>query len=159
PVLAVAPNARWFTLETPHFRVHFHSGQHMEELAQRFGRTCEAAHAALTPRLRWTPSGKTDVLLTDDVDSSNGSANTFLRRVMSFYAALPDALPVLNDYDDWVWGLVVHEYSHTPPLDNVTGPPAWLNAVFGKMLVMNETLPRWYIEGLATFEESNVSSG
>src|SRR4051794_32822690 len=83
---AVPPTAHWRTVETPHFYVHFPDGPNQESLAQRLARTCEAAHAALTPRLEWAPARKTEVLLTDDVDSPNGSASASLRPVMAFYA-------------------------------------------------------------------------
>ncbi len=155
---AVPPHYEWYTLETPHFRVHFHEGAHMYALAQRTARACEAAHALLAPRLRWTPRRKTEVILTDDVDSANGSAFAMYRPWMRLYAEAPEDQSVLNDYDDHLWNLVVHEYTHVLHLDTVYGLPEGVNTVFGKMLLPNAYVPRWMTEGLATWQESNLSN-
>ncbi|MGQ0504532.1 MAG: hypothetical protein ACT4TC_04375 [Myxococcaceae bacterium] len=157
--LAVAPSVPWFVIETEHFYVHYHQGPGQEALAQKVARVCEKAHELLSPRLQWAPRRKTEVILTDDADSPNGSANTYLRPVLTLYAEVPDDTSVLNDYDDWLWTLIVHEYTHILHLDNVSGFPSWVNAIFGKMWLPNALLPRWYTEGLATFEETNHSSG
>ncbi|MBI3183824.1 MAG: PD40 domain-containing protein [Myxococcales bacterium] len=155
---AFDPSLPWFTVETPSFRVHYHQGPGQHELAQRVARTCEAAHRVLVPLLGWAPSRKTEVLLTDDVDSANGSATAFLRPMIALLAEPPGDLSVLNDYEDHLWDLVTHEYAHVLHLDNARGVPALANAVFGKLYTPNAYVPRWLVEGVATYQESNVSS-
>ncbi len=155
---AVSPHLRWHTIETEHFRVHFHEGPNMEALAQRTAAASEAAHALLSPSLRWQPKRKTDVILTDDVDSANGSAFTLYRPWMRLYAEAPEAQSVLNDYEDHLWILVVHEYAHVLHLDKVHGLPTLVNAVFGKLLIPNAYVPRWMTEGFATWQESKHSN-
>src|SRR5690348_16150673 len=111
-LLTVDPAVPWYTVESPHFRVHYHDGPNQHDLAQRVARTCESAHAALVPLIDWTPRRKTDVLLTDDVDGANGSATAFLRPVITAYADVPEDGSELNDYEDYVWDLLSHEYTH-----------------------------------------------
>ena len=156
--LAVAPSKRWYTIETPHFRVHFHEGAGMYALAQRAARTCEGAHHQLVPKLRWVPGRKTEVILADDVDSANGSAFTLYRPWMRLNAEVPEDQSVLNDFADPLWNLVVHEYTHVLHLDIAKGLPSLVNAAFGKVLIPNAYAPAWLTEGLATYEESNLSN-
>jgi hypothetical protein len=155
---AVPPDVPWFTLEAPHFRVHYHDGPKQHAFAQRLARACEAAHEKLVPLIGWAPERKTEVLLSDDSDSANGSANAYLQPVLTVLAEAPDDQSVLNDYEDYVWQLVAHEYTHILHLDSASGLPALVNRVFGKMITPNAYVPRWLTEGLATYEESNLSS-
>ena len=155
---AVAPSVRWHTIETEHFRIHFHEGPNMEPLAQKTARICEAAHALLVPTLKWTPQRRTEVILTDDVDSANGSAFTLYRPWMRLFAEVPDDQSVLNDFDDYLWNLVVHEYTHVLHLDTVGGIPSGIDAVFGKVIIPNAYVPRWLTEGLATYQETRLSN-
>ena len=65
---------------------------------------------------------------------------------------------VLGDYDDYVYMLVAHEYVHVLHLGTVGGVPSWLNWIFGEVWVPNATQPRFVTEGLATYQESHLSS-
>lgn len=150
------PSFRWSTLDTPHFHLHFHQGE--EALAQHAARAAEAARARLLPRIGHAPE-MTELVLSDDSDFSNGFATAFILPSVHLYASPPDDLDELNDYDDWVWSLVAHEYTHMAHLDDVRGIPRLVNHVFGELDVPNGAQPRWFIEGLAVFEESSLSSG
>jgi hypothetical protein len=150
------PHLNWHVIDTPHFRLHFHDGLYL--LAQRSARALEAAHSRLSPLLDHTASEKVLVVLADDEDSANGSASAFLRPEINLFADVPDNLSVLSYYDDYVWTLVSHEYTHILHLDRIEGIPAVLNSVFGKLLTPNAYQPRWFIEGLAEYEESNLEN-
>lgn len=150
------PYLRWYTVETPHFRVHYHGG--LEELAQRVATIAEYVDATLKPDLKWDPDEVTHVLLTDDSEGANGSANTVPYNTVRMYATAPDDMSVLNDTDDWALLLMTHEHTHVLHIDNVHGLPAVLNAIFGKRYAPNQEQPRWIIEGLATAMESRHTS-
>ena len=57
------PYLEWFTLRTPHFRIHFHSG--LDEIAQRIGGIAERAHQSVGPQLGWHTE-LTDIVISDD---------------------------------------------------------------------------------------------
>lgn len=151
------PYLRWYTVKTPHFRVHYHSG--LEEYAQHVATVSEQVHAVLAPSLNWQPSQVTQVLLTDDSAGANGSANAVPYNTVRMFVTAPDDMSPLNDYGDWGYMLMMHEHTHVLHLDNVHGLPAVLNAIFGKTYVPNQNQPRWIIEGLATALESRNTSG
>lgn len=150
------PSFKWSTLETPHFRLHFHDGE--EALAQHAARAAEAARARLLPLIGHAPE-LTEVVLSDDSDYANGFATALFYPNIHLYAAPPDDLDELNDYDDWLWVLIAHEYTHIAHLDDVRGIPRLVNRIFGELDVPNGAQPRWFIEGLAVYEESALSSG
>jgi hypothetical protein len=146
------PSFRWRTIETPHFRVHHHQGE--EDLAQDVAREAERAHARLAPRLGWAPAGRTEVVLSDDVDDANGSATPLPYNTMRLYAVPPSSGSVLQDYRDWLRQLVQHEYVHILHLDRVGGLPSAFNEIFGKLWVPNGLAPPFLVEGLAVVNEA-----
>ncbi|HET7754422.1 MAG TPA: BamA/TamA family outer membrane protein [Anaeromyxobacteraceae bacterium] len=146
------PALRWRTVETPHFRVHFHEG--LEDLARRAAMECESARARIAPVLG-VVEGITDVVLSDETDDANGFATVVPYRAMHLFAVPPPSLSELNDHRDWLRTLVTHEYTHVVHLDQATRVPEVLNRTFGKLFVPNGFLPPWFIEGLATLHEGD----
>jgi hypothetical protein len=159
--LADDPTADWRTIETPHFYVHYYRNmRHSEqEVAQKVARAAEAAHAVLAPALRHVPSAKTHIVVTDDTDGANGSAQIVPFNIIRLFITGPGSLSSLNDYDDWIYGLIVHEYTHILHIDTIHGLARLVNYVFGKTWVPNQIQPAWFIEGLATYYESARTAG
>lgn len=151
------PSLTFSTLETPHFLVHFHGNE--EALAREAARLAEAAHAKLVPLLGHEPRERTHLILVDVADSANGWANALPYNVIEVRAAPPDARSSLHQADDWLWNLIVHEYTHILHLDAIGGPSRVFNTLFGKALSPNAAWPRWFVEGLAVWTESVLSTG
>src|SRR3954468_7867095 len=155
PAAALDPRFAWQTLDTPHFQVHYHQG--MYRYAQKVARAAERSHERLFPLLDHLPSERTHIVVQDDTDFANGNATPFLYNLIHAYAAPPDSRSTLGDFDENVYELVSHEYTHILHLDTVLGLPAGFNDVFGKLWIANGIQPIWFIEGIATFAESEVS--
>ncbi|HEY6911494.1 MAG TPA: BamA/TamA family outer membrane protein [Myxococcales bacterium] len=155
PALALDPRFVWETLETPHFQVHYHQG--MYRYAQKAARAAELSYARLVPLLDHVPDSRTHIVVQDDTDFANGNATPLLYNLIHAFAAPPDSRSTLADFDDNVYELVSHEYTHILHLDTVSGVPAAVNDVFGKLWITNGSQPLWFIEGIATFAESAVS--
>ncbi|MEZ4362558.1 MAG: DPP IV N-terminal domain-containing protein [Kofleriaceae bacterium] len=151
------PDRVWRTLESEHFIVNYPAP--LDDLAHRVAVVAERAHRTLAPALGHAPAQKTLIKVTDDTDGANGFANVVPRNSISINATAPAGYSSLGDHDDWLYGLVAHEYSHILHLDTMSGLPRIYNAIFGKTWAPNQALPRWIIEGLATYEESKRSSG
>lgn len=151
------PTLAYFTIETDHFVIHYHSG--LEASARRLAVVAERAHRNLAPALDHTPEEKTIIVLVDDTDSANGFAGVLPRNAIQLFATAPAAFTELDDHDDWLYGLVAHEYTHILHLDTIEGLPYAYNKIFGKLWSPNQIMPRWIIEGVATYEESKKASG
>ena len=151
------PDLAWYTLKTKHFHITYPTG--LEPLARRVAEVSETVHDRLKGPLRFEPSDPTEVLLTDDSESANGSATALPYNTVTLYATAPEDLSPLTNYDDWFLSLITHEYTHILHIDNTTGPAKILNAILGKTYSPNQAQPRWIIEGLATLYESGYTSG
>ena len=156
PAVALDPRFVWETLDTPHFEVHYHQGTY--RYAQRVARAAELSYQRLVPLLDHVPDGRTHIVVQDDTDFANGSASPILYNLIHAYAPPPDARSTLADFDDNVYELISHEYTHILHLDTVLGLPQAVNDVFGKLWITNGGQPIWFIEGMATFAESEVSA-
>ncbi|MDC0667308.1 hypothetical protein [Nannocystis radixulma] len=152
---------RWRTLETEHFVIHYYQGS--EIAAERAAATLERAHSRLAPDLGHSPFLRTQVVMTDDTDSANGSATVVPYAHINGNVTAPESMSVLESYDDYIDVLLTHEYTHIVHIDTIHGIPRLVNAilgfgVLGKVWPPNGAQPRWFIEGLATYEESRLSS-
>jgi len=150
----------WTTLETPHFFIHFHQGE--QETALRTAVLAEDIHARLAPRIKWTPKDKTHFVLVDAEDEANGSSNPFPYNHVVLYLTPPIGQHGLGTttYDDWLRMLITHEYTHVLQGDMVTGGLGWaFQTLFGRYYFPNELQPIWLIEGLAVYEETELTQG
>jgi WD40-like Beta Propeller Repeat len=151
------PKLLWKTIETPHFRITYYSTE--DEVASHVATLAEAIHERMTAAVGWIPSEKTEVLLTDQTDGANGLSTAIPYNTVLLNVTAPDDMSPLGDVDDWYLELVTHEYTHILHTDHITGLPALINRVLGKVYSPNQLEPRWMLEGLAVFEESARTTG
>lgn len=151
------PSLKWSTIETPHFRIHYHSG--IEEVAQHVANVVEGIHETMVEHVGWRPTTVTEVLLIDSTESANGSATALPYNALRLYVTAPEDMSPLGDVDDWYLELLTHEYTHILHTDQIRGLPAILNAILGKTFAPNQAQPRWILEGLAVHHESARTSG
>lgn len=151
------PRLDWKTLHTPHFKVHYHSG--LESQARAVVVMVEEVHERLTTHFDWVPQQKTDVVLTDETDFANGSATPLPYNRMTLIVTPPD--DGLMDYASWLESLIVHEYTHIIHLDRAERNPQRLRSVLGRhpLLFPGVYQPRWLLEGLATYMETDTTRG
>lgn len=151
------PDRVWRTIESEHFVIVYPAP--LDELGRRVAVVAERAHATLVPALGYAPPVKTVITVHDDTDGANGFANVIPKNAITVFATAPGGSSALDTHDDWLYTLVAHEYSHVLHLDTMEGLPVLYNAIFGKTWSPNGALPKWIIEGLATYEESKRSAG
>src|SRR5690606_12762150 len=161
PEARANPDLRWRTIETEHFYVHYWAGN--EEAADRTAMIAEKAYGELSGILGHETFLKVHVTLTDDQDTANGFANALPYPRITAYTTAPEALSVLEAYDDWLDILITHELVHVLHIDTVHGFYRAVNAVLGfgvlgKVVAPNINQPTWIIEGLATMFESRFPS-
>ncbi len=154
---AYDPALRWRTIETPHFRIHYHQGGTI--LAYKGARVFEEIHAILTEDLDRELHRKMDVVLLDATDDANGFASSVPYPSVVLYTTAPMARQSLEGYDDWLWGLFVHEYTHILHIDTTEGINKVWRTLFGGQVKVNRLQPGWMIEGFAVYNESFHSGG
>ena len=155
-VAQIDPSHAWLTLSTAHFRVSFTVPT--EALARRVAADAERAYAQLSTDLH-PPRGMIDVVITDDIDQSNGSATPFPSNRIVVFANPPVSESALRYTNDWGQLVITHELTHIFHLDRARGIWALGQKVFGRaaFLFPNLYAPAWLIEGLAVYEESRLA--
>lgn len=154
------PRTQWRTLRLPHVRLHFPI--ELEEDAVDMGAAAENAYGQLRVRLEAapdSPSTPIDVVLTDEIDQANGFAQSVPYNLIGLNAAAPGDVSELSDYDDWNFSLIAHELTHIVHI-NTMGPwPRLVNTVFGRWVAPNGEQPTWFVEGMAVYFETMLTSG
>jgi hypothetical protein len=153
---AQSPNLHWETIRTAHFYVHFTPP--VEPLARRVAADAERAYAALAEQLH-PPRGPIDVVISDDVDFSNGAATPFPTNRILVYATPPVDESALRYTNDWGQMAITHELTHIFHLDRSRGIWSLGQDIFGRaaLLFPNSYDPSWLVEGLAVYEESRIA--
>ncbi|MBF0470327.1 MAG: PD40 domain-containing protein [Gammaproteobacteria bacterium] len=149
----------WQSRESHHFRIHYHQGE--EAIAVQALTIAEKVHRRLSPYLEWEPEGKTEVVLSDEFDQSNGYSTPIPYNTMTLFLSPPDEINSLEDHNGWLEMLTLHEYLHILHLDKRAGFPALLQNILGRMelLFPNAFQPSWVHEGLATYIETDPLQG
>lgn len=151
------PDLSWWTYETEHFKVTYPDT--LDPLAKRVAELSETILLRVGSRMAFVPEEKTEILITDDSDQANGVATPVPYDSIRLFATAPPDVSTLGDYDDWLLGLVTHEYTHILHTGNISGLASVANAVIGRTLSPNSAQPRWILEGLAVVEESEHTTG
>ena len=94
---AQAPDARWRSYDTEHFRVTFPEG--LEPLARRAGDRAERAYALLAAEFV-APPGRVELVVSHDADFANGFATVFPTERIVVYAHAPIDTRELSYYQD-----------------------------------------------------------
>ena len=156
-LFAFEPWKRWYTIKTEHFNIHFYEGE--EKVADKIAHISEEVYSIITNWFGSKPSEKVEVVITDDTDSTNGFTSVVPYNRIHLFVRPPAAFSSLNDHDDWLYALFLHEFIHIVHLDMYYGFYALYNTIFGKTLIPNAAQPDWFIEGIATYGETRFSGG
>ncbi|MBI3755881.1 MAG: peptidase S9, partial [Deltaproteobacteria bacterium] len=97
---------KFSTIETGHFSIHFHQG--LEDVAQRAASIAEDVHAMLVKEFQWEPREKTQVVLIDDSDFTNGQADVLPYNTIYIQIAPPSIDMTIGEYEDWLKILIIH---------------------------------------------------
>lgn len=156
----VPPVGRWNTIESVHFRVTYAAG--LDALARHAAERAEIAHERLTVSFTSAPAGKIDVVLTDNVDITNGYATPFPSNRIVIFARPPADVRGLDFQLDWIDLVITHELTHSFHLDRAGRVGRAMRAVFGRLPLIWPMFPaagtpQWSIEGLATHFESDFT--
>jgi len=165
----VDPSLRWRTLDTEHFSVHF--AEHYRSQAQVVAQVAESVYPRITGWLKWKPESRTQIVVLDSLDFSNGYASPFPFNFIGIILSPPDEGELLQNRE-WLELVLTHEFTHVVHLDQARGPAGALRRIFGRYLVLplpftllfpsgfpNLLEPNWMIEGLAVYSESDWNRG
>ncbi|MCW8933176.1 MAG: hypothetical protein OQK98_00490 [Gammaproteobacteria bacterium] len=157
--VAIDPRLDWRTVESDHFYIHYAEGY--ERLAQKTANSAEQAHKKLQSKINWQPADKTHLVISDETDSANGYATPIHFNRSVLFMAPPDSANSLEDFNDWLETLIIHEYTHVLHLDKVSGGAESLRKIFGRQFLFFPNLyqPNWFTEGLATYLETDNEKG
>ncbi|MDQ7002055.1 MAG: hypothetical protein Q9N02_05145, partial [Ghiorsea sp.] len=150
---------RWQTIESTHFRAHYHDGEYA--LAKQALSIAEAVYQRLTPQFDWYPQDKTEIVLSDELDVSNGFAMPMPSNRMTLYMTRPNQVSSLEDHAGWLETLILHEYVHILHFDKARSAVKNSRNIFGRMFLLfpNIYMPAWMHEGLATYYETDKELG
>jgi hypothetical protein len=153
----VSPAGSWRTLHSQHFRIHFRPGT--DSIALHAVDEAERAYFLLATELV-EPRQTIDLILSDAADFSNGAATIFPTNRITLLLVPPTSEPDLQNYDDWLRTVLVHELTHVFHLDRVEGPWRVVQSLLGRVpgAFPNLYQPSWVTEGIATYYESRFTN-
>ena len=158
------------TIETEHFAIHFHQG--LEDAAQKAASIAEDMHESLVKEFKWSPREKTQMVLIDDSDFTNGFASVLPYNTIYIQLVPPAIDMTIGEYEDWLKILIIHEYSHILTIDPARGYSKIMRSIFGKPIPSGDPLslllfivagppniflPLWWHEGIATWSETEYT--
>lgn len=157
PSSAQGPDARWRTIEMPHFRIHYPADS--EAWTRRAAARLEAIWARVEGEVGYEPPDVVDVVVSDPIAQANGAALPFLgwpRLIL--WTSPPEPESELGHYSDWSELLLVHESTHLVHLLRPSRNP--IERFLEHLLPVGPLVlkaPRWVMEGYATVVEGRLT--
>lgn len=133
------PELRWRTLETAHFRVHYHQG--LEECARQAADVAEQVYGPITRQMGVEPRRRTELAITDADAVVNGFAQ---RQRINIWVNQNDYIRLFSQDQEWLQQVIAHEFQHVVAYESMWD---WRGAM-GRAL---SGTPAWWYEGLAEF--------
>ena len=97
----------WQTIETEHFKIHFHQGT--ERSAREAAEVAEYVYKPITDLYDFKPEAKTEIVIKDVDDYSNGAAY-FFENLIEIWAKPLDY--DLRGSHRWMQDVISHEFTH-----------------------------------------------
>jgi Tol biopolymer transport system component len=175
PALYEYPNNHlpWYTIESEHFKVHFQEGS--SRSAQVTSKIAEEIYPKITSLYRLELDSKTNIVLNDREDYSNGAAYFFDNQIEIWVPALDTPL---RGTHDWLWDVITHEFTHIIQLQLAMKKSRKIPAIYFQWLSYADVrrpdvlygypdglvtypfasinVPAWFAEGVAQYQRSNL---
>ena len=157
PAASYPPQYHFQTVSTDRVSVHFHQG--FEAMARQ-------AASMATEILAWHEArygqkvGRVQIVLVDADDQSNGFASPLPYPLVTIRAVAPDGTDDFGNHEGWLRLVLTHELAHTVHLEESRGLWGLGRKVFGRApyVFPNTLAMSWMIEGLATYEETQLTA-
>lgn len=101
------PELEWHTFETEHFKIHYHN--ETEITAREAATVAELIYPKITDLYEFEPQDKTDIILKDTDDYSNGAAYYYDNKIIIWASPLNFEL---RGSHRWLQNVITHEYAH-----------------------------------------------
>jgi hypothetical protein len=152
-------NQTWLSQQSDHFTIHFRDG-HQPQAAKSLD-IAERVHSEMLPFFIHAPENRTEIVLVDDFDFSNGWATPFPFAQIRLFMSPPEDVNGLEANDEWLHMLIRHEYAHIMHMELGEGVVKGLRKVLGRngLLFPHALTPSMLIEGLAVYLETNKTLG
>lgn len=158
PSLYSYPNNHlpWYTIESDHFRIHFQEGNNRS--SQLTSQIAEHVYPQITKLYDVEPDTKTDIVLYDRQDYSNGAAYFFDNQIEIWVPALNTPL---RGTHDWLWDVITHEFTHIVQLQVAMKKNRRLPAIYFQWLsyadVRRPDVLYGYPKGLITYPFASIN--
>jgi Tol biopolymer transport system component len=151
------PQYHFQTLSTDKVSVHFHQGfEAMARQAASMATGILSHHEARYGK----KVGRVQIVIVDADDQPNGFATPLPFPLVTIRAVAPDGTDDFGNHEGWLRLVLTHELAHTVHLEEARGPWGLGRKVFGRapFLFPNSVAMSWMIEGLATYEETELTA-
>lgn len=167
------PDQDWFTIETKHFTVTYHTGA--ERTAQVIAKIAEEVYGPITDLYQFPLKDKVNFVVNDLSDIANGATDYYGNRIEIFASALDFEL---RGTHNWLRNVITHEFAHMvqiqASLKFAKNMPAiylqWINyekerrpdVLYGYPNVIvsypisGVGVPAWFAEGTAQYQRQQM---
>ncbi len=150
------PQYRFRTVSTDRVSVHYHDPlEPMARVAASIASEILVGHEARYGRR----VGRVQLVLVDVEDSPNGLASPLPFPLVNVRAAAPDGADGFGNHEGWLRLVLAHELAHIVHLEEAQGVWSVGRKLLGRapFLFPNTFAMSWMIEGLATYEETELT--